>query len=98
MAPRVRVGVGILCAWSILGGCALPTARAAFPSQIVVAATADNELTAQTERWAADQLSDLMAYNGFDIILDHFPRVFQLHPTPHALWAVFYLVPSLTSC
>ena len=61
MAPRVRVGVGILCAWSILGGCALPTARAAFPSQIVVAGTADNELTAQTERWAADQLSSLMA-------------------------------------
>ena len=30
--------------------------------------------------------------------LDHFPRVFQLHPTPPALWAVFYLVPSLTSC
>ena len=24
-------------------------------------------------------------YNDFDIILDHFPRVFQLHPTPHAL-------------
>ena len=23
-------------------------------------------------------------YNDFDIILDHFPRVFQLHPTPHA--------------
>ena len=20
---------------------------------------------------------------------DHFPRVFQLHPTPHALWAAF---------
>ena len=36
--------------------------------------------------------------NDFDIILDHFPRVFQLHPTPHALWTVFYLVPSLTSC
>ena len=35
-------------------------------------------------------------YNDFDIILDHFPRVFQLHPTPHALWSVFYLVPSLT--
>ena len=37
-------------------------------------------------------------YNDFDIILDHFPRVFQLHPTPHALWAVFELVPRLTSC
>ena len=37
-------------------------------------------------------------YNDFDIILDHFPRVFQLHPTPHAPWAVLYLVPSLTSC
>ena len=98
MARRVRVDVGILCAWSILGGCAPPTARAAFPSQIVVAATADNELTAQTERWAADQLSDLMAYNGFDIILDHFPRVFQLHPSLHGLWPVVYWLPSLTSC
>ena len=36
--------------------------------------------------------------NDFDIILDHFPRVFQLHLTPHALRAAFYLVPSLTSC
>ena len=24
-----------------------------------------------------------VGYNDFDIILDHFPRVFQLHPTPH---------------
>ena len=39
--------------------------------------------------------SDVM-YGNFDIILDHLPRVFQLHPTPHALWSVFYLVPSLT--
>ena len=41
--------------------------------------------------------SDMGTVN-FDIILDHFPRVFQLHPTPHALWAVFYLVLSLISC
>ena len=26
----------------------------------------------------------LRRYNDFDIILDHFPRVFQLHPIPHA--------------
>ena len=37
-------------------------------------------------------------YNDFDIILDHFSRVSQLHPNPHALWAVFYLVPRLTAC
>ena len=29
---------------------------------------------------------------------DHFSTIYRLHPTPHALWAVFYLVPSLTSC
>ena len=46
----------------------------------------------------ATVLRDAVEYNDFDIILDHFPRVFQLHPTPHALWVVFYLVPSLTSC
>ena len=39
-----------------------------------------------------------LMYNDFDIILDRFSRVFQLHPTPHAMWAVFYLVPRLTSC
>ena len=38
----------------------------------------------------------LHLYGNFDIILDHFPRISQLHPTPHALWSVFYLVPSLT--
>ena len=37
-------------------------------------------------------------YGNFDIILDHFSRISQLQPTPHALWAVFYLVPRLTSC
>ena len=37
-------------------------------------------------------------YNDFDIILDHFCVRFSAPPTPHALWAVFYLVPSLTSC
>ena len=38
------------------------------------------------------------SYGNFDIILDHFPRISQLQPTPHALWAVFYLMPRLTSC
>ena len=37
-------------------------------------------------------------YNDFDIILDHISRVSRRHPTPHALCAVFYLVPSRTSC
>ena len=40
----------------------------------------------------------VVVYGNFDIIWDHFPRILQLHPTPHALWAVFYLVPRLTSC
>ena len=40
----------------------------------------------------------LPTYNDFDIILDNFSRVSRLHPTPHAVWAVFYLVPSRTSC
>ena len=31
-------------------------------------------------------------YGNFDIIFDHFPRVSQLRPTPHALCAVLYLV------
>ena len=37
-------------------------------------------------------------YNDFDIILDRFSRISQPDPAPHALWAVIYLVPSLTSC
>ena len=49
---------------------------------------------APTQTWH----DGLLGHVGFDIILDHFPRVFQLHSTPHALWAAFYLVPSLTSC
>ena len=28
--------------------------------------------------------------------LDHFSRISQLLPTPHAPWAVFYLVPGLS--
>ena len=36
--------------------------------------------------------------SNFDIIWDHFPRIPQLRHSPHALWAVFYLVPSPTSC
>ena len=32
------------------------------------------------------------AYGNFNIIFDHFPRVSQLRPTPHALCAVLYLV------
>ena len=32
---------------------------------------------------------------SFWTILDHFSRVSQLCPTPHALYAVFYLVPML---
>ena len=39
-----------------------------------------------------------VVYGNFDIILDHFSRISQLQPNPHALWAVFYLVPRLTSC
>ena len=34
-------------------------------------------------------------YGNLDIVLDHFSRVSQLCPTPHALYAVFYLVPML---
>ena len=30
-------------------------------------------------------------YGNLDIIWDHFSRISQLHPTPHALWAVFYM-------
>ena len=42
------------------------------------------------------ELAASLGYGNFDIILDHFSRIFQLQPTPHALWAVFYLVPRLT--
>ena len=35
---------------------------------------------------------------NFDIIWDHFPRISQLHPTPHTLCTVFYSVFRLTSC
>ena len=31
-------------------------------------------------------------YGNFFIILDHFPRKSQLHPAPHARWAVIYLM------
>ena len=37
-------------------------------------------------------------YGNFDIIWEHFSRVSRLRPTPHARWAVFYLVPRLTPC
>ena len=37
-------------------------------------------------------------YNDFDIILDHFSRTAQLHPTPHAPCAMIYLVPILIGC
>ena len=37
----------------------------------------------------------LPKYGNFDIILNHFSRVSQLCLTPHALCAVFYLVPML---
>ena len=40
----------------------------------------------------------LSAYGNFDIILDQTSRFSQRHSTPHALWAVFYLVPRLTGC
>ena len=43
-----------------------------------------------------DKWAEFAGYNDFDIILDHFPRVFQLNPTPHAPRAVLYLVPRLT--
>ena len=32
------------------------------------------------------------------IILDHFSRICQLHPTPHAPWATRYVVPVLIGC
>ena len=37
---------------------------------------------------------DLMCGN-FDIILDHFSRISQLHPTPYAPWSMLYLDPML---
>jgi len=42
-----------------------------------------------------DPLDPFGMHGNFDIILDHFRRISQLHPTPHALCAVFYLVPRL---
>ena len=35
-------------------------------------------------------------YKGFDIILDHIPRLSQPSTTPHAPWAILYLVAVLT--
>ena len=46
---------------------------------------------------AADAL-DNGAYGNFDIIFDHFPRISQLHPTPHAPCAMPCLVPMLIGC
>ena len=39
-----------------------------------------------------------IVYGNFDIILVHFPRVSQLHPTPHAPCAMLHLVPMLVVC
>ena len=51
----------------------------------------------QNKTYDKDDFEEPM-YGNFDIILDHFSRISQLQPTPHALWAVLYLVPRLTSC
>ena len=37
-------------------------------------------------------------YGNFDIIWDHFSRVSQLHPTPHAPCDMLYLVLMLIVC
>ena len=37
-------------------------------------------------------------YGNFDMILDHFPRRFQLCNALHAPCAVVYVVPMLTVC
>ena len=43
--------------------------------------------------------SDLSVwYGNFDIILDHFSRISQLHLTPHMPCAAPYLVPMLIAC
>ena len=39
-----------------------------------------------------------LRYSNFDIILDRFSRVSQLHPTPHAPCDILYLVPMLVVC
>ena len=43
-------------------------------------------------------LDGVRVYGNFDIILDRFPRVSQLHPTPHAPCDMLYLVPMLIVC
>ena len=43
----------------------------------------------------ADQVQHEM-YKGFDIILDHIPRLSHPSTTPHAPWAILYLVAVLT--
>ena len=41
----------------------------------------------------------LRAQSGnFDIILDRFSRIYQLHPIPHAPCAVLYFVSMLIGC
>ena len=39
-----------------------------------------------------------VVYGNFDVILDHFSRVSQLPPAPHAASAMLYLVPVLIVC
>ena len=67
---------------------------------IYSAVIADQTGQRRGKAWRAYFTSGLnwTMYGNFDIILDHFPRISQPHPTPHASWVVFYLVPSLTSC
>ena len=39
-----------------------------------------------------------VVYGSFHIIWDHLSRISQLHPTPHALCDILYLVPMLIGC
>ena len=53
---------------------------------------------AMTARVLAITFFFVGTYGNFDIVLDHFSRIFLLHPTPHALCTVFYLVTMLIGC
>ena len=45
-----------------------------------------------------DKIRGLQKCGNFDIISDHLSRLSQLHPAPHALCAVVYLVAMLIRC
>ena len=99
-------GVPLDPQWAPSPACGAGCFEAALPSVAAIPGLRRDGVREIRARWPnfdeeLDSVDESGVYHvcgNFDIILGPFSAHFQLHPTPHALWAVFYLVPRLTSC